>query len=72
MDFSDSTIKKAFANADGECEECGEPLVYGNRQRDEDGAWHAHHKNPVSEDGSNSIRNCQILCIDCHDKVHYE
>lgn len=65
--FSDETIKKAWDACKGRCEICGKKLVWDNRgDNTGKGAWEAHHKNPILKGGSDSIRNCQILCVDCH------
>jgi 5-methylcytosine-specific restriction endonuclease McrA len=33
------------------------------------GRWHAHHKTAVASGGSDSLSNCQALCIPCHEKT---
>jgi 5-methylcytosine-specific restriction endonuclease McrA len=30
------------------------------------GGWEAHHKVAVATVGSDSLSNCEILCIKCH------
>ena len=72
-EFTEETVKQAWDRAKGCCEgyKCSKQLVWKNRDKDgERGAWNAHHKVPVAEGGSNDLRNCQILCLDCHKKVH--
>lgn len=70
-EFSQEVVDRAWDRAGGHCEMCRKQLVKGNRDKDgEKGAWNAHHKVPVKDGGSASLRNCQILCLDCHNEVH--
>lgn len=41
-------------------------LYYGKIVR---GA-HVHHKIPISKGGNHSLENLQLLCEDCHEKLH--
>lgn len=77
MAFSDTTVKAAFSRADGRCEcsrktcghlsKCGKKLNWTNRGKDyASGGWEAHHITAVSSGGSDSLSNCQILCMNCH------
>ena len=51
----------------GRCERCGKTLSWKNRGIDGAwGAWEAHHKTSVDADGSNTLSNCEILCLNCH------
>ena len=72
-EFTEDTVGQAWDRARGYCEgyKCGKQLVWENRDKNgKRGAWNAHHKVPVAKGGSNLLRNCQILCLDCHKKVH--
>lgn len=45
-------------------------LSYDNRGKDGAwGAWEAHHKVSVVAGGSDTLSNCEILCMDCHKKT---
>ena len=30
------------------------------------GGWEAHHKTAAASGGSDTLSNCEILCIPCH------
>ena len=67
MGFTEDTKRNAFERANGCCEICGKRLVFGNRGRNGGrGSWEAHHKKPKSEGGTDTLRNCMILCYQCH------
>lgn len=77
MAFSNDTILAAWKRAGGKCEcrrishshgaRCNKTLSFGNRGKDGAwGAWEAHHITAVSSGGSDSLSNCEILCLDCH------
>jgi 5-methylcytosine-specific restriction endonuclease McrA len=70
-DFSEDTKNAAFSRAGGRCQctrrghghdarRCNAPLTrYG------DGA-HFHHITAESAGGSNTLSNCEALCVKCH------
>jgi len=76
--FTNETILRAWQRSGGKCEcerishnhnfrRCNKTLIWGNRGKDwMIGSWEAHHKTAVSVGGSNTLSNCEILCIDCH------
>ena len=78
MAFSDATVLAAWQRAGGQCEcgrsncghgsrRCGKVLNWNSRGMDyAPGGWEAHHKVPVYQGGSDTLSNCQILCIPCH------
>ena len=78
MSFSDDVVSRAWERANGCCEctrigcghsgRCGKRLVWGNRgKHGERGAWQAHHITAQSKPSStDSLSNCEILCLDCH------
>lgn len=50
------------------CKECGvRSGPYGNKNSP---ALHAHHVKPLSESGTNHLRNLVTLCDDCHNDIH--
>ena len=78
MAFSKETIEAAWRRAGGKCEcrrkthnhaygRCNKTLSFDNRGKDGVwGAWEAHHITAVSSGGSDTLSNCEILCIECH------
>lgn len=78
MAFSNEVVLTAWQRAGGRCEcgrsgcghgpwHCGKVLNWNARGNDYayDG-WEAHHKVAVMHGGSDTLSNCQILCIPCH------
>ena len=69
MPFPNDVVRRAWVRQGGRCARCGKRLVRGNRDRGEVGAWHAHHRRPDHLGGTETLRNCVILCItppNCH------
>jgi len=68
MAFPQSVIDDAWRRAGGKCEctrsscghtgRCNKALTAHN--------WHAHHKTAVEKGGSDTLSNCEALCISCH------
>ena len=79
MAFPESVVKEAWQRAGGKCEckrtthdhavRCNKQLVLGNRGREGNGCWEAHHIVAIETGGSNTLSNCEILCFDCHSKT---
>jgi len=70
--FPSSVVQDAWSRQRGKCAKCGKQLVPANRDRGSIGAWHAHHRKPTKDGGTDTLRNCVILCInppDCHFNV---
>jgi len=71
MAFPESVTEEAWERAGGKCEctliscahigRCNKPLTANN--------WHAHHKLSIAAGGSDSLNNCQALCIPCHENT---
>ena len=62
MRFPATIIKRAWKRQGGRCAACGKRL------RPSEG-WHAHHRKPDSREGTETLRNCVILCTNqpnCH------
>lgn len=78
MAFSDSVIAAAWQRAGGRCEcgrnscghgpwRCNKTLNWNARGNDyAAGGWEAHHKTAVASGGTDTLSNCEILCIACH------
>ena len=78
MAFSDSTVAAAWRRAGGKCEcgrsTCGHSYFRCNQRLDwyargldnHPGGWEAHHRVAVASGGSDTLSNCEILCIPCH------
>jgi len=71
MSFSEDTIWRAWDRQDGHCAVCGKRLVDYNRDQGTYGAWHAHHRKPLSHDGTDSLRNCVLLCVNYPESCHF-
>ena len=79
MPFSDTIIKQAWLSSNGRCEciksthgharICNKRLLEIYRGEDEsDQGWEAHSK---SGGYLNDLSDCEILCWDCQEEVHY-
>jgi 5-methylcytosine-specific restriction endonuclease McrA len=72
MAFSEATKNAAFIRAGGKCE-CDRMSCTVHRTyrctASLAGRWHAHHRTAVSAGGSDSLSNCQALCIPCHEQT---
>jgi len=77
MAFSQTVVDAAWKRAGGKCEcnrsthghsgRCEKLLSYENRGKEGTrGAWEAHHIVSVAAGGSDTLSNCEILCLDCH------
>ena len=69
MAFPNVIVARAWARQGHRCAYCGKQLVASNRDRGERGSWHPHHRRPLADDGTDTLRNCVILCINlpnCH------
>jgi len=69
MAFSWDVIERAWDRQGGLCAGCGKTLVWDNKDRGTRGAWQAHHRKPISYEGSDYLSNCVLLCINtpcCH------
>ena len=55
---SKADIRKLWEKQKGRCAMCGRRL--------KPYAYHVDHKKPIALGGSNSIRNLQLLCPECH------
>ena len=82
MAFSDLTVRQAWMRSGGRCEcqrsthghtytgRCPQRLLWNERGNDRSPCgWEAHHKTAASVGGSDSLSNCEILCIECHKKT---
>ncbi|WP_420847065.1 HNH endonuclease [Methanorbis rubei] len=67
--FPNDVVSRAWTRTNGRCEKCGKLLTRGNRGRSGRGCWEAHHSNPARKGGTDSLRNCRILCWECHSKT---
>mgnify|MGYP003835810837 CR=1 FL=1 len=68
-DRSDNVRAYVMERADGECEGCGEPAPFVNR--DGDAYLHAHHVLELSAGGPDSPETVIALCPNCHYRVHH-
>lgn len=72
MSFPERVIEDAWNRQGGRCAYCGKWLARANREGGETGAWHPHHRKPTSKDGTDSLRNCVILCVNKPEHCHWE
>ena len=73
MPFSDDTVEAAWERSGEQCEcrntshfhgvRCGKELDWGDRGRDDEDSWEAHH---IDDPDDDSLSNCHILCWECH------
>lgn len=83
MAFSDTVVKLAWNRSGGRCEccrsshlhslysdRCNKLLSWNARGIDNSPyGWEAHHRTAVSSGGTDTLSNCEILCIECHKKT---
>ena len=81
MSFPDSVVQAAWRRSGGVCEcersthmhrsgKCTQRLIWSERGNDVTPfGWEAHHKTAVSKGGSDTLSNCEILCISCHKRT---
>jgi len=77
MAFSQETINQAWRRAEGRCEctlkncghagRCNKELDPQNKI--EGKKWHTHHIVSQDAGGSDTLNNCQILCVSCHENT---
>lgn len=63
LEFTMPTRRLAWARCKHACEKCGIGLEQKQREFD--------HIITASDGGDNSLENCQVLCIPCHDEKTY-
>ena len=72
MAFSVEVRERAWYRQGGLCAACGKELVFENCERGYRGAWHPHHRDP---EGTDTLRNFVILCINppnCHLNIGHD
>jgi 5-methylcytosine-specific restriction endonuclease McrA len=78
MSFPQDVINAAWKRAGGRCEckrQCPEHLGRRcNKELDPKNnvsgkKWHAHHIVSQEAGGSDTLENCEILCIKCHENT---
>jgi len=76
MAFSEDILKKAFARSGSRCEcgrsnhnwhagRCSKTFTWGEHRTQ----WEAHHQKSVDAGGTDTLENCEILCLRCHGAV---
>ena len=74
MAFSDDTITQALARARNRCECSRVPHNWHAGRCSADGftkgnrgtKWEAHHKVSLDAHGTDTLANCEVLCLKCH------
>jgi 5-methylcytosine-specific restriction endonuclease McrA len=78
MAFSEAVKDQAFARSGGRCEchrqhNAMNASHHGGRCPKtftrHGGQWEAHHIVSVLSGGSDTLSNCEVLCLDCHNLV---
>ncbi|MCC6350783.1 MAG: HNH endonuclease [Candidatus Eisenbacteria bacterium] len=73
-EFSRGTMESALARQANQCASCGTPITWlgedGRLDHRFGESGQAHHLTPVRLGGTNSERNCVILCQACHYSAH--
>lgn len=70
FDRNPDVVAEVLARANGICEKCNKPAPF-NRKSNNTPYLEVHHIIPLSENGDDSIENCQALCPNCHRECHY-
>lgn len=63
-------IVAVLRRANGICERCKKPAPF-IRRSDKTPYLEIHHKQPLSENGEDTVDNAVALCPNCHREVHY-
>ena len=72
MEFSTTSIEKAWKKSGGKCEKCHKTLVYLSMDKSgQRGAWNPWDRSGLNGLGPDTAENCQILCYDCYMKARY-
>ena len=58
QEFSDTTCRKRWDYAGGNCEYCKLPVTIGREEY--------HHFKEAADGGDNSFGNCRLICRPCH------
>jgi len=68
MAFSQETKEAAYQRAGGRCECTMKGCSHhtGRCTATLRGGWHAHHRTSQAAGGSDSLSNCQAMCVTCH------
>jgi 5-methylcytosine-specific restriction endonuclease McrA len=70
LPFSDQVKEAAFKRAGGRCE-CRRPdCGHQGRCQRKFAYYGSAEYHPRSNSGSNSLDNCQLLCLECHVAAH--
>ncbi len=73
-EFSLATREAALARQGNQCASCGTPITWlgeaGRLDHRFGESGQAHHMQPVRLGGTDSERNCVILCQACHYSAH--
>lgn len=65
--YDDDRLTEIFDYGHGECACCGKQLSFSNYGTfGRRGAWEVDHRVPLSQGGSDNLRNLQPMCIPCN------
>ena len=69
-DRNPDVVAEVLYRANGHCELCL-CLAPFNRKSDGSPYLEVHHKEPLAENGDDTVENAMALCPNCHRKSHY-
>jgi|APSaa5957512535_1039671.scaffolds.fasta_scaffold20452_2 hypothetical protein len=64
--FSERDREYVYNRDQGTCQRCGKRIIFGNRRRDQVGAWEMGHKRAHTSGGTSHLRNIVALCWKCN------
>lgn len=70
FDRSPDVVAEVLLRAKGFCEKCKRKAPF-IRKSNSTPYLEVHHIIPLSENGDDTVENCQALCPNCHREVHF-
>ncbi len=70
FDRNPDVIAEVLERANGTCEGCNEPAPF-IRARDGTPYLEVHHKDPLAQDGEDTVEKAIALCPNCHREAHF-
>ena len=64
--FSEEDREFIFRRDGGCCKLCRKQLIFGNRKRNQKGAWEMGHRRAHADGGTSHLRNIVALCWKCN------
>ncbi len=70
FDRNPDVITEVLYRAEGSCEACEQPAPFV-RASDGSPFLEVHHRQPLAEDGEDTVENAVALCPNCHRRAHF-